>query len=346
MSDHKQENREDTMITDARVLRDEFIPREVVHRDPEIQQLAHNLEPLIEDNDAQNTLISGPPGVGKTCISQYALDKLEEEALDVTYQYINCWENYNRFRVLYKALEGIGKTLDVHRQSTPTDELFTRLREYTKRPYVLILDEVDQVEEAKVLYDLYSLPNVALIMIANREENVFYRMDDRIRSRLINCERIEFKPYRVSQLTDILTDRVEWGLHPDAVTREQLEDIADAAAGDARVAIGILRNAARHAEDDDTNRITDDAIQDAIPVAQQETKQKSVEKLNDHQQILYAIIEDQETVKPRALYDTYEERVDEPRSERMLRKYLNKMEHYNLIKTEGDGRWRQYRIKE
>lgn len=330
------------MITDARVLRDQFTPREVVHRDAEIQQLADNLEPIIDSGQAQNMLVHGPTGVGKTCITQHTLDKLQEEALEVQWQYINCWENYNRFRVLYKALEGIGQTLDVHRQSTPTDELLTRLREYDKRPYILILDEVDQVEDTEVLYDLYSLEHVTLIMIANREENVFYNMDDRVRSRLINSDRVRFNAYSHQALTDILSDRADWGLHPDAVSAEQLEQIATAADGDARVAIGILRNAARKADDTGADTITDEMITEAVPHAEQEIRQKSVDKLSDHQKILYDIISDQDTIQPRDLYDAYEEEVDDPRSERMLRKYLNKMEHYNLINAEGDGRWRQY----
>lgn len=334
------------MITDARVLRDEFIPREVVHRDPEIHELARNLEPLVEGGEAENTLITGPTGVGKTSITKITLDRLQEEALDVQYQYINCWENYNRFKVLYKALEGIGKTLDVHRRSTPTDELYTRLDEYDKRPYVLILDEVDQVEDTKVLYDLYSMENVALIMIANREENVFYKMDERVRSRLMNSARIEFKPYKVAEMADIITDRAEWGLRPSTIRQDEIEQIAHAADGDARVGIGVLRNAAREAENRDAEQITGDIITEVIPDARQETKQKSVEKLNDHQQTLYGIIEDTDSIKPRDLYDKYEEQVAEPRSERMLRKYLNKMEHYNLVVSEGDGRWRTYRVKE
>ncbi len=332
------------MITDKRVLQDEFIPKEVVHRDAEIQQLADNLEPLIDGDQAENMLVYGPPGTGKTCVTQYALDELEAEVADATHHYINCWENYNRFSVLYEALDGLGRTLDVHRQSTPTDELMSRLKSYDERPYILILDEVDQVEDTRVLYDLYALPHVAMIMIANREEDVFYRMDDRIRSRLINCDRIQFRAYGLNQLTDILADRAEWGLHPDTISRDQLEYIADVAAGDARIAIGILRNAARHAADEGTDHITEDIVDAVVPKTQQETRQKDLDALNDHQQVLYDIIADTDAIQPRDLYDAYEEQVEEPRSERMLRKYLNKMEHYNLIESEGEGRWRQYQL--
>ncbi|MFB6207996.1 MAG: Cdc6/Cdc18 family protein [Candidatus Nanohaloarchaea archaeon] len=332
------------MITDARVLRDEFIPKEVVHRDQEVKSLSNSLEPLLQDKDGENTFIFGPPGTGKTCTSQYTLQKLEEELLDFRYKYVNCWENYNRFKVLYKALEGLGKTLQVHRQSTPTDELYTRLKKHVSSPYVLILDEVDQLEDDKVLYDLNSIPNVYLVMIANTEESVFYNMDDRVRSRLMGTKRLRFKEYSPAQLEDILSARADKGLRPGAIDRNGIKKIALSAEGDARIAIGILRSAARTAEEEGKDEITPEIINEAVPEAKDQNKQKNVEKLNDHQQKLYEIIEEEEEVAPRTLYDRYKEESEDPKGERMLRKYLNKMEHYNLVESEGSGRWTTYRV--
>ncbi|MDY6766499.1 MAG: Cdc6/Cdc18 family protein, partial [Candidatus Nanohaloarchaea archaeon] len=228
------------VIADARVLTEDFVPREMVHRDAELDQLANALEPLVDGEEPENVLIHGPSGAGKTALSRYALRELEQEVLAFDHQYVNCWEDYNRYKVLYRALEGIGKTLDVHRQSTPKDELLTRLRRYDE-PYVLVLDEVDQLEEQEVLYDLYTMEDVYMVMIANREEDVFAGMDERLRSRLMGTRRIQFSRYGIDELVDILQDRAEWGLEPGAVSEDVLEEVADAAAGDARLAIAILR---------------------------------------------------------------------------------------------------------
>ena len=331
------------MITDARVLRDNFIPDEVKHRDSEIDEISRTLKPLVQNQPAQKSLLFGPPGTGKTCISRYTLERLEEELLDFNYYYINCWENYNRFKVLYKALEGLNKTFQVHRQSTPTDKLYSKLEEEVDMPYILILDEVDQLEDEKVLYDLNSIDGIYTVMVANTEESVFYNMDERVRSRLMDARRIRFKEYTTEQLEDIVSYRAEHGLRPGSIDQDTLRKIALSAEGDARIAIGILRSAARKAESEERERIDPEIVEECVPKAKENNRQKNEEKLNDHQQILYdVLIEKDGEVKPRDLYDSYREQVEDPKSDRMLRKYLKKMDHYNLVESHGSGRWTTY----
>lgn len=335
-----------TMIQDARVLQPDFVPQEVEHRDPEVNQLSNALNPITRGEPAETTLLFGPSGTGKTCIAQFTIERLRETVLDINHQYVNCWEDYSQFKTLYRILDGIGRTLDIHRQSTPTDELLERLREYDGPPYVIILDEVDQLEERGVLYDLYRVPGLSMILIANREADLFARLDERLVSRLHSATRISFDKYSVDELVAIMKARVEWGLRTDVIDRRQLEYIADAAGGDARIAIQILRSAARTADREDHERITTDLIEEAIPEARQRVRQKDIEKIQAHQRALYDIIAEHGEIGAGELHDVYEERVDEPRSRRMRRNYLDKMEHYNLIVSEGDNRWRSYRLYE
>ena len=128
--------------------------------------------------------MTGPSGAGKTCVSKFVTERLREEALDVEATYVNCWRNHTRFRTLYQILDDIGKTIDIHRQSTPHDELIDRLQQYNDSRTVVILDEADQLEDPSVIYDLHSLPQFAVICIANKEEELFSQVDDRLVSRL------------------------------------------------------------------------------------------------------------------------------------------------------------------
>ena len=332
------------MITDARVLQSEFVPKDVVHRDAEINHLSSALQPITDGERGETAFLFGPSGTGKTCIAQYTTTKLRESVIDLNYQYVNCWEDHSRFKTLYRVLEGIGRTVDIHRQSTPKDVLLDRIRDYNGPPYVVILDEVDQLEDKSLLYDLYRIRNLTMILIANQEEELFSEIGNRLTSRLRPSARVHFDKYGTTELVEILRDRVRWGLQDDVIEPRQLKLIADASGGDARVAIGILRVAARNASHSGTSTISDGVIEDAVSEAKAEVTQKNIEKLTDDQRLLYDIITDHGETKPGNLYEEYQERASDPRSKRMVRNYLQKMCHYNLIEAEGQNRGRRYRV--
>jgi len=334
------------MISDARVLRAGFVPREVEHRDAEVNHLSSVLNPITNGEPAETAIVTGPSGTGKTCISQFVTERLREEVLDVETTYVNCWRNYTRFRTLYHILDDLGPTIDIHRQSTPHDELIDRLQQHDGPRTVVILDEVDQLEDPSVIYDLHSLPQFAIICIANNEEELLNRVDDRLVSRLRASEHVRMDKYHDKQLYDILSARAKWGLDEDVVTAGQLYRIADAAAGDARLAIGILRTAASKADRENHERITDEILEKSAGDARAQIRQKSLNSLTPHQRVVYNIVQDQEPIGPSAIHEHYIEQVDDPRTKRTIRSYLSKMTQYNLLEAEGTSRDRTYSLVE
>lgn len=334
------------MIRDARTLQQEFVPHEIRHRDGEVDAIEAALEPILREESAEIPFLYGRSGTGKTCIAKHMVESLRESVIDINHQYVNCWRAYSQFRALYRILDGIDRAVDIHRQSTPRDELFDRLERYDGPPYVIILDEVDQLDDKHLLYDLYHNPRIAMILIATREEDLFAGLDNRLASRLRGCESIRFRAYSDEELTTILQDRVRWGLDNGAVSTTQLETIADAAAGDARVAISILRNAARRAQRKKVDEITDDILAEAITAGQAEVRQTNVDSLKPAQRTLFEIIKEYGEISPGELYAEYESRV-EPENEvgkRQIRRHLNTLADYNLIVTEGTTRDRTYLI--
>jgi len=163
-------------------------------------------------------------------------------------------------------------------------------------------------------------------------------------SRLRSSEHVRMDKYRDEQLYDILRARVRWGLKQDAVTDGQLYCIADAAAGDARLAIGILRSAAGKAERENNERITDKILQDAAEDARAQIRQKSLDSLTPHQRVVYEIIREQGALGPAEIHEKYTVRVDEPRTKRTIRTYLSKMTQYNLLEAKGTSRDRKYTL--
>jgi Cdc6-like AAA superfamily ATPase len=253
----------------------------------------------------------------------------------------------SRYRALFRILEQLGRTVDVHRQSTPQDVLLERLRKYDD-DCVVVLDEADQLDNKGIIYDLRQPPQFTLVLIANQEENLFGDVDERLQSRLHGTQTIQFDPYGVDQLVAILQARADAAFaHPDAITTGLLQEIADAAAGDARVAITILREAAKAADRTNRNHITSEEVEAAIPEGRQAVRNETKESLKPTQRTLYEIVEAHvdehgEAMPPSTLYDAYQETADDPVGNRQVRRHLNKLEHYELIAIHGYSRDRRY----
>lgn len=333
-----------SIIEDERVLTAGFLPNRMLHRDSERHEIANALNPILEDGQPRNILLYGPPGTGKSTMADYVVEKLKEHDSSVTWGSVNCWKYPSRFKVYYQLLQDMGARM-LHRTGTPTDELVERFEEKIRsRPSVVILDEADQIEDERILYDMARYNKTGVIMIAN-QENVFYDIDERIRSSLSSRKNIRFRAYETDELLDILKDRRKWGLKPDTVSTSQLRKIASRANGDARIAINSLRISAEEAESAGQEKILDKDIESAIPEAVKQDQSESLEKLNDDQRILYDIIKQEGEIKPRELYDRYREAAEEPKVERTLRNYLQKMENYRLIESTGKGTGTKYELK-
>jgi Cdc6-like AAA superfamily ATPase len=97
------------MITDVRVFDDEYLPRELVHRDGDLDELSQAFGPAVDGDTADNVLISGPSGVGKTALARYALNRLLHHA-DFDRAYVRCLGATEE--------DLLRKVLDEHRSKT------------------------------------------------------------------------------------------------------------------------------------------------------------------------------------------------------------------------------------
>lgn len=330
------------MITDARVLREGFVPNDVVHRDHEVNSLSRVLQPITDGEPTEPALVTGPSGTGKTTITKFVVSRLRETVLDVESVHLNCWQSYSRFKATYEILSALGESVDVRRRSTPHDELLDRLEAYDGPPVIVTLDEADQLEDSRLVYDLYRLPTFSIVLVTNDEAELLAGLDERVRSRLYTAETVHVDAYHTTELVDILAARVDHGLVRDAVTDEHLHRMADAGGGDARVALSILRSAARRADQRGVDRLTDAHVEAAIPEGHRDVRTKNLNTLRPQQRTVYEILVEAEELAPKELYDRYRERVDDPRTKRTVRSWLQKLTHYDLVAASGDGPSRTY----
>ena len=333
-----------SVLKDLRALTEDFVPQEMLHRDGQLLAIRDCLKPVLEAGKARNAFLYGEPGTGKTSMSRYVLEELEKYSGSVLTAYVNCWVYPSRFKVYYSIIEAFGKALSVHRKGTPTDELYDLLERLAqKQPCIIVMDEVDQLEDDKVVYDLLQA-GFGLLLISNSSTALF-DFDSRVRSRLAGVDQIEFPKYKDSEVAGILKARAGYALVPGSVKRVQLERIAGLANGDARAAIAMLKSAAELAESQDSEKILDSHIQGmgARKPARPE------DSLNQHQRLLYEAVKAGSS-GPGEVYAAYEKACKakgiEPLVERTLRKYLDKLVRYRLLAVEGEGRWRVFSPKD
>lgn len=330
------------IIQDARVLTADYLPNRMVHREGERQEIARNLRPLVKGGNPENMLLYGPPGTGKTAMARYVVEELKEEIFAQS-SYVNCFSQKSRFEIFYELLD---QKLTTPRDGTSTEKIVDMFEEKTrKEPTVIIVDEVDQVSDDEVLYELSRFQNTGIIFIAN-DPKIFSHFEDRVRSRLSGMRRIQFTEYSEGELSDILRLRRKHGLRDSSISDDQLKEIASRSGGDARVALNTLRYAVREAEREKLEEVTEEIVEDAVSQAYEENRLDSMDRLNEHQRKAYEIVEKEGDIQIGDLYERYQENVEDPKSRRTLLRYLKKMLNYDILEKKGSTSSARYMVSE
>ena len=331
------------VIRDGTVFDDDHLPSSIVGRNRHMNEVTDALAPIQDGFRAENCFLFGPSGVGKTTVAKAAVRELRQEVLEVPYAYVNCWQDYTRNAVL----EQISRDLvgAAPPRSASTGRLIDRITADLNGPGVVILDEVDQLRENKVLYDLHEIRGLSWIGIANREVDLLADLDERVTSRISVAYRVNFDTYGEDAITEILSRRAREGLGPNAVGEDVLARIARLSEGDARQAIAALWVAARMASREGLSAIPGRLVEDAVADAEREVRQKTISKLNAHQRVLYEVLEEEGELIQKELYAHYRETHDDPVTLRYLREnHLPKLEHYNLVEVEPHRGSKRYSL--
>ena len=324
-----------SIFKDESVFYPSYLPEDIKARDKEIQELSYNLRPISENKKARNILIFGPPGTGKTLTSKFVIKQLSEFTQKARSIYINAIEDNTRFALYCKLLSLYNSPLP--RRGLGIDELISRVKEELgKNDFipVIIIDEVDKLERSEISTILYDLSRIevskkyfALILITNHKEFIL-SLDPRVQSSLFLTE-IEFKRYSPQELKEILRERIEYGLIPNAISEDLIGYITGYAAkngGDARIAIDIIYKSAKLSEKKGNLKIDKETILESEKLID---AVKLCEKLNYlvqiEKDILKAIPED--GTDSGNLYSSFPKE-----SDRTIRRHLATLKKVGLIK--------------
>ncbi len=266
------------LFKDREVLRHDFLPDKLPHREEQIRLLGETVAPVLEMARCSNVFIYGNTGTGKTAVTKYVLSHLESKAKEynalVKFCYVNCRMAGSEYRVFAGLSQTIG--VSVPFTGLSVGEVFDRFRnglDTSKVIFIVALDEVDALIKARgdgLLYELTRVnealcnSKVSIIGISNDLRLKEY-LDPRVFSSLSE-EEIVFRPYDAGELRNILLERAKLSFHNGALSEGALNicsALAAAEHGDARRALDLLRVAGEVAERTASLIVTEEHVREA-----------------------------------------------------------------------------------
>jgi cell division control protein 6 len=328
-------NDEDTIIYNELPLTEAFIPTRLFHREGQLRELERCLKPVLSNRLPENVFLVGSTGTGKTIVARWILESYFGDRS----VYVNCWKYRSTHDVLKEVLLGLRMVIHGWEKTSDLIKMFERILK--KKKIIVCLDEVDQLKESNVLYVL-ARNACGLILISNHIYSLM-SLDSRIRSSLALTE-IHFPDYKPEEIYDILKDRVQYSFRPRTLEDELIRIAAFMSKGDARVALETLRRAGRKTEDKELKKVTIKEIKQASREAKRLKKSYILSKLNEHQLVIYEILEKKIKITSGMLYKEYCKLVSKPVVARAYRNYMKKMVDLGLVNKKGKGRWKSYEI--
>jgi len=266
------------IFTDREVLRPDFIPNHLPHRDDQIHQIAKILAPVLDEERGSNIFIYGKTGTGKTAVVKYVLKRLISRGHEIGALIEDCYVNCRLVGTVYRVLLKLGESIDIKIPFTglATSEVYDRFENALDNKGVLllvVLDEIDALVKKygdNIIYELTRVNEtlnkgkVSIICISN---DLLFKdlLDPRVISSLSE-EEVVFRPYTAPELNDILFERAGISFKDDVLTAGALNlcsALAAAEHGDARRALDLLRVAGELTERDGDAKVTEEHVRRA-----------------------------------------------------------------------------------
>ncbi len=266
------------LFKDREVLRHDYLPEKLPHREDQIRLLGATVAPVLKDARCSNIFIYGNTGTGKTAVTKYVLSHLEAKAKEygatLKFSYVNCRMTGSEYRVFASLSQSVG--IRVPFTGLSVGEVFDRFRtglDASRTIFIVVLDEVDALIKNrgdKLLYELTRInetlnkSKVSIIGISN-DLRLKEFLDPRVFSSLSE-EELVFRPYDASELHNILLERSKLSFHEGALSEAALNicsALAAAEHGDARRALDLLRVAGEVAERQGAKTITEEHVREA-----------------------------------------------------------------------------------
>ncbi len=284
------------------VLRHDYIPAHLPHRDDHIQRLAGILAPALHQSKISNVFVYGKTGTGKTIVTKFVLDKLEKKAGEigapVKIAYVNCRLAGTNYRVMAEICRAIG--VEVPFTGIAVGEVldrFSNALNADKAALLVTLDEIDALikhsADDTLLYELTRINeslNSSWISMVGISNDLHFKefLDPRVLSSLSE-EEVVFRPYLADELFDILFERAKLAFMDGVLDENSLRLCAALAAGehgDARRALDLLRVAGELAEREGAAMVSEQFVRQAQQKIEHDRVSEVLKSLPAHSKVL------------------------------------------------------------
>ncbi|MBD3172762.1 AAA family ATPase [Candidatus Bathyarchaeota archaeon] len=322
------------IFKDQKKLAPTYIPRNLLHREEQIQELNKIYRPglnNIHESYLQVVRVVGPVGSGKTCtvtwFKHIIQDIADRQQLPLKVIYVNCKSMARNPRSLYKIIyeKATGKNKQNYSREEFLTQLISHLKE-TKKYIFIILDDIDyllattenNLHDGGVVYDLSRLneltpgepDNVLGLILVGREGLTEY---------LVPCEKsslgllkIKLSAYDRNQLREIIARRSRIAFKTDCVSKAVLDYVADLSAGrqtnpgDCRFALDLLYFSGIKADQSLSSKITLEHVRSVYSVNLHGPSVEVFKQLGtDYHIVIWAIIHALEGAKANAYKDLH-----------------------------------------
>ena len=321
------------IIKNPNVLRHDYIPNRILHRNKQQELVTQSLIPLYQKSIPPNLLVYGKPGTGKTLVVNKVLKQIQDRVDKNSYRIKIAITNAKDQSNLYNVLVDLGRQLGLKSKKTPNDklwlpstglsisEVFNRILyiiEKNKINTVFVIDEIDHLAKLvdktgkDILYSIIranlKLKNGSLSLVGISNDVRFKEeLDPRVISTLSE-EEIVFPAYETNEIKEILEDRVPIAFEKNVVSAGALNLCASMACrqhGDARRAIKLLNVAAKTAELNQANLITDEHVRLASQRIEVDKESQQLAAFSLHVKLLVITIMKSPNISTGDIYSAY-----------------------------------------
>ena len=354
----------------ATVFRDEtkldinYTPSTLRHRDLHLRLLNGYFRHALETPGrmTQRVIIAGKVGTGKTALAQHFGQHITREAhkhnINLHCVHVNCRQNKGSFFLILQQIVTQFHPTFPKRGYSAEELLQTLMQILDDRNLYLIvvLDELEPLIQNEGSEPLYKLSRIeetrpkapgrfSLICIL-RDLSWLSKLDASTRSTL-QGNIIHLEAYTLSQLQDILTDRVGLAFKPGIVPDEPVTlaaELGEDEGGNARYAIELLWRAGKYADTEEAKEVSPEHVRKAAGDVFPSIRRGEIAALDLHKKLFLIGIARrfQQTGKARlsmgeaeeAYAVVCEEFEEPPRRHTQLWKYIQELATHGIIRAE------------